>query len=80
VFREKFTEDLTERLFSDIIDITETLMKGERADSARGDDVIPRAKGQTMHEKLAASHGEGTRPVSTRFHLLAARMSEKPIC
>lgn len=63
VFREKFTEDLTERLFSDIIDITETLMKGEKEADAR-DHFIPRAKGQTMHEKLAANHGEGTRPVS----------------
>lgn len=62
VFREKFTEDLTERLFSDIIDITETLMKGEKENSSH-EHVVSHAKGQTMHEKLAASHGEGTRPV-----------------
>lgn len=72
MFREKFTEDLTERLFSDIVDITETLM-AEHKDDVRRDNNIPQAKGRTMHEKLASSHGEGTRPVSavrapTRSH------------
>lgn len=75
VFREKFTEDLTERLFSDIIDITETLMKGEKENSSH-EHVVSHAKGQTMHEKLAASHGEGTRPVSTASRVCRLRRVE----
>lgn len=71
MFREKFTEDLTERLFSDIIDITETLMKNEKETEAR-DHFMTRAKSQTVHEKLAANHGEGTRPVRTSFRLRMA--------
>ncbi|GAA5984567.1 hypothetical protein JCM10908_003403 [Rhodotorula pacifica] len=73
VFREKFSEDLTERLFSDIIEITEQLMAEHKADvphpgqGAGQEDlhngIIAGSKGQTIHEKIASSHGEGTKPV-----------------
>ncbi|GAA5831927.1 hypothetical protein JCM11251_002754 [Rhodosporidiobolus azoricus] len=81
VMREKFNEDLVERLFTDIIRITEELMEEHKADVAHPghgngpktdqdlDDAAYKKAGKAIGksgdvaERLAASHGEGTRPI-----------------
>ncbi|GAA5968540.1 hypothetical protein JCM11641_007671 [Rhodosporidiobolus odoratus] len=65
VMREKFSEDLVERLFTDIIEVTETLMDEHKSGNIRSTDSEQSQgkKGSSVAEKLAASHGEGTRPI-----------------
>ncbi|GAA6022511.1 hypothetical protein JCM10207_008538 [Rhodosporidiobolus poonsookiae] len=76
VMREGFNEDLVERLFTDIIQITEQLMDEHRAEVTHpgrtgagagqdqgGDGAKKGARGHSVAERLAASHGEGTRPI-----------------
>ncbi|BGP57823.1 hypothetical protein JCM8202_002478 [Rhodotorula sphaerocarpa] len=70
VFRDKFTEEMTERLFTDIIEVTEGLMDEHKADvpnpghgsGQQQKQQYASAKGGTLHEKMASSHGEGTVP------------------
>ncbi|GAA5836911.1 hypothetical protein JCM9279_007699 [Rhodotorula babjevae] len=73
VMRETFHEDLVERLFHDLIEVTEDMMEEHKADVAHPGAGLSHArkspneragpKSGTIAEKLAASHGEGTRPV-----------------
>ncbi|BGP19459.1 hypothetical protein JCM10213_006279 [Rhodosporidiobolus nylandii] len=77
VMREKFNEDLVERLFTDIIQVTEQLMTEHKEDvkqtgEGSGRNVSGGSGGGPkraekrlagIEERLAASHGEGTRPI-----------------
>ncbi|PRQ72096.1 glutamate decarboxylase [Rhodotorula toruloides] len=72
VIRENFNEDMVERLFHDIIEVTEQLMDEHKADvrqpgegEGRNVNAPKHGKGkeQSVSERMAASHGEGTRPV-----------------
>ncbi|GAA5995514.1 glutamate decarboxylase GAD1 [Rhodotorula paludigena] len=76
VFRETFSEDMVERLFHDLITVTEQLMDEHKADVPHpGHGAGRNLEGHTqagskgekgamgIAERLAASHGEGTRPV-----------------
>ncbi|GAA5902753.1 hypothetical protein JCM6882_004057 [Rhodosporidiobolus microsporus] len=82
VVREKFNEDLVERLFTDLIQITEQLMEehkaevphpgygnGSKSDNELDDASFKKAGKATgrgiasVGERLAASHGEGVRPI-----------------
>ncbi|KAI5477659.1 glutamate decarboxylase [Pseudohyphozyma bogoriensis] len=61
VIREKFSEDLVERLVIDIIEITESLMTDESAST----QVLEKHSNNSSHgkkEKEASSHGEGVKP------------------
>ncbi|KPV72538.1 uncharacterized protein RHOBADRAFT_46583 [Rhodotorula graminis WP1] len=73
VMRETFDEDLVERLFHDLIEVTEDMMEEHKADVAqpgaglgharKSPNELAGPKSGSIAEKLAASHGEGTRPV-----------------
>lgn len=79
VFRDKFTEEMTERLFTDIIEVTEGLIDEHKADvpnpghgsGQQQKQQYASAKGGTLHEKMASNHGEGTVPVRRPFLCLA---------
>ncbi|GAA6049955.1 hypothetical protein JCM3770_007067 [Rhodotorula araucariae] len=73
VMRETFNEDMVERLFSDLVVVTEELMEEHKADVphpghgvgrnvAQSTDAGSKAIGNVA-ERLAASHGDGTVPV-----------------
>ncbi|TNY23902.1 glutamate decarboxylase [Rhodotorula diobovata] len=72
VFRETFHEDMVERLFHDLVEVTENMMEEHKADVAHpgsgsghhpGPNDRAGSKSGSIAEKLASSHGEGTRPV-----------------
>ncbi|GAA5867350.1 hypothetical protein JCM8547_003317 [Rhodosporidiobolus lusitaniae] len=79
VIREGFSEDMVERLFTDLINVTEQLMDEHKAEapnpgegSGRNVSEEKKEKDQgkqvgkkltNVAERLAASHGEGTRPI-----------------
>ncbi|BGP42873.1 glutamate decarboxylase gad1 [Rhodotorula kratochvilovae] len=76
VMRETFNEDMVERLFTDLITVTEELMEEHKADVPHpGHNVAQQQPGQgpsdgtgskkvgDVAERLAASHGDGTVPI-----------------
>ncbi|GAA6030824.1 hypothetical protein JCM8097_008894 [Rhodosporidiobolus ruineniae] len=72
VLREAHNEDLVERIFTAIIEVTEQLIDEHKADVANPgghledkDAKKPSEKKglSSVGERLAASHGEGTRPI-----------------
>ncbi|GAA5944068.1 uncharacterized protein JCM15063_004306 [Sporobolomyces koalae] len=60
VIREKFNEDMVERLVVDIINVTEGLMKDAKQQS--GSEKTEEKKVHKDSERRAANHGEGVRP------------------
>ncbi|GAA5916466.1 hypothetical protein JCM5296_005894 [Sporobolomyces johnsonii] len=63
VMREKFNEDMVERLVIDIIGVTEQLMEEHRNDVAHPGAGMGEKTNHHKHaEKQAANHGEGVRP------------------
>ncbi|GAA6017529.1 hypothetical protein JCM11491_006855 [Sporobolomyces phaffii] len=65
VMREKFNEDMVERLVVDVMQVTEALIEQHKNDVENpGADVVGRrGDAHKDSERRAANHGEGTRPV-----------------
>jgi len=65
VIREKFNEDMVERLVVDIIQVTESLIEEHKQDVVKPGASLAQKeeKKDKSAERRAASHGEGVRPV-----------------